>query len=60
MAVKEYKPLYTVREVSEVLGCNVNTVYELINNKNLPALKLGLLKVKGADLEDFINNFPTE
>lgn len=60
MAVKEYKPLYTVKEVSQMLKCNPNTVYDLINNKNLPALKLGSLKVRGSDLEEFINNFPTE
>lgn len=60
MPVTEYQPLYTVKEASKVLKCNPNTVYELINNKQLPCLLLGAKKIRGIDLEKFINNYPVE
>lgn len=55
--VEPYKPLYTVKEVSEILKVNTSTVYELIRTEQLPKFKLGSLKVKGIDLENFINNY---
>ena len=54
----EYKPLYTVKETAEVLCTGINRVYDLIKSKELPAIRLGELKVRGRDLETFINNFP--
>lgn len=57
--VEPYKPLYTVKEVSEILKVNVSTVYQLIKSKQLPPIKLGAVKIRGADLENFINNYPT-
>lgn len=57
--VQPYKPLYTVREVAEVLMINLNSVYDLMNSGELPYLKLGSRKVRGSDLEKFIESFPT-
>jgi len=39
--LKDEKLLYNVRETAAVLGVNVHLVYELINRKLLPALRLG-------------------
>ena len=44
--LKDEKLLYNVREKAAVLGVNVHLVYELINRKLLPALRLGSLKVR--------------
>ncbi len=60
MAVMVYKPLYTVSEVSKILQTNVSSVYDLMNRGELPYLKLGSRKVRGSDLEKFIENYPTE
>lgn len=56
--VKVYEPLYTVKEVSKVLKVNTDAVYELINTGKLPCLQLGLKKVRGTDLEKFIEQYP--
>lgn len=58
--VEPYKPLYTVKEVSEVLGVNLNYVYDLIRKGKLPHLKMGAKKIKGSDLEKFIEMYPIE
>jgi excisionase family DNA binding protein len=55
----EYKALYRVCEVAEILQTNVSSVYELIKTNQLPAIKLGAIKVKGKDLEAFIDDYPT-
>lgn len=56
----EYKPLYTIKEVSKILLINVNAVYDLINTGKLPYLLLGSKKVRGTDLERFIESYPVE
>lgn len=58
--VEPYKPLYTVKEAAKILKVNVNTVYELINTGQLPRLKLGTIKIRGNDLETFINSYPAQ
>lgn len=58
--VEPYKPLYTVKEVAQILRITKNAVYDLLNNGELPYLRLGAKKVKGVDLEKFINNYPVE
>ena len=58
--VREYEPLYTVKEVSKILRTNSNTVYDLISQNKIPALRLGMIKIRGSDLERFIETFPTE
>nr|DAZ30068.1 MAG TPA: helix-turn-helix domain protein [Caudoviricetes sp.] len=56
--VETYKPLYTAKQVSQILLVNVATVYELMNKGQLPYLILGKgngsRKVRGSDLEKFI------
>lgn len=56
--VQPYKPIYTVQEVADVLLSNKDFVYEEIRAGRLPALKLGRMKVRGSDLEHYIENLP--
>lgn len=58
--VEPYKPLYTVSEVAKILKINPNTVYDLIDSGQLLCLNLGMKKIRGVDLERFINNYPAE
>ncbi|MCY6371246.1 helix-turn-helix domain-containing protein [Clostridium ganghwense] len=53
--MEEY--LYTVEEVAAILKVNKNTVYNLIRNGLLSALKLGRLKVTRATLLKFLKDF---
>lgn len=48
------KKLYTVTQVSKLLGVGRAKVYELIRQGLLPALKLGGLKVRKETLDDFL------
>lgn len=58
--VEAYKPLYTAKQVSQILLVNVATVYELMNKGQLPYLILGKgngsRKIRGSDLEKFIES----
>lgn len=58
--VEPYKPLYTAKQVSQILLISVATVYELMNQGELPYLILGKgngsRKVRGSDLERFIES----
>lgn len=56
--VEAYKPLYTIKEVSLILKMNITSVNDLCNRGELPYLKLGSRKVRGIDLEKFINSYP--
>lgn len=56
--VEPYKPLYTVKEASKVLKVNADSVYDLIRKRQLPALRLGAMKIRGSDLERFIEKYP--
>lgn len=56
--VEPYKPLYTVKEASKVLKVNTDSVYELIRKRQLLALRLGAMKIRGSDLEQFIEKYP--
>ena len=47
---------YTVREVSEILHTNRNTVYDLIKSGELKAGKMGSLKIKEDWLDEYIEN----
>lgn len=46
--------LHSIKEVSEILGVNRNTAYELVHSGHLQALKLGSLKVPTFELNDFM------
>ena len=56
--VKAYEPLYTVKEAAKVLKVNVSALYRLINTKQLVGLRLGSVKVRGSDLERFLEQYP--
>lgn len=60
--VEPYKPLYTIKEASIVLKVNVSTMYEICNSGQIPYLILGhgsgSRRIRGIDLEKFINNYP--
>ena len=46
--------LLDVAEVSKLLKCNKNKVYELIKSGALQGLKLGRVKVSSIELNDFL------
>lgn len=56
--VEAYKPIYTVKEAAAVLKCNVSKMYELLNTGQIPYLILGQKKIRGSDLERFIEKYP--
>lgn len=56
--VKPYEPLYTVKEVAKILKTNSDVVYGLIKEQQLPGLKLGSMRIRGSDLERFIEKYP--
>lgn len=56
--VEPYKKLYTIKEAGEVLLTNSDTVRGFIRSGELKALKLGSLKIRGTDLESFIEKYP--
>lgn len=56
--VKIYEPLYTVKEVAKILKINTDAVYAMINEGQLPCLLLGSKKIRGSDLERFIEQYP--
>lgn len=56
--VEPYKPLYTVKEASKLLKVNTDSVYDLIKKRQLPALRLGATKIRGSDLERFVEQYP--
>ena len=49
--------LYTIKEVSKLLKCNVNRVHELRKSGLLKCLKLGSWKVTEASLDEFIRKY---
>ncbi|MGC4020396.1 MAG: helix-turn-helix domain-containing protein [Muricomes sp.] len=58
MPVIQYQPLYRIPEAAKILKVNPNEVYSLINSGKLPYVILGSKKIKGIDLERFINSYP--
>lgn len=46
--------LLEVSEVSKLLKCNRNKVYELIKSGQLQGLKLGRIKVSTIELDNFL------
>lgn len=49
--------IYTIKEVSKILKCNVNRVHELRKSGLLKCLKLGSWKVTETSLDDFIRKY---
>lgn len=48
--------LLTVREVAELLRVNRNYIYNLINKGELKAVRIGSIKVKKTDLEEYVKS----
>lgn len=49
--------VFSVAEVARILGTNRNYVYKLIDQKLLPALKLGSYKVRRVAMEQFLEAY---
>lgn len=49
--------LYTIKEVSKLLKCNVNRVHDLRKKGLLKCLKLGSWKVTETSLDEFIRKY---
>lgn len=49
--------LFTVKEVSQLLKCNVDTVHKLRKSGVLPFLKLGQYKVRKQTLDEFLKKY---
>lgn len=49
--------VYTVKETAEILRCNVNRIYELIEAGLLPAVKIGRLKIREEAIAEFLKNY---
>lgn len=47
--------LYTVKETAEALKCGIGTIYKLIKEKRLKALKIGFLKITGKSIIELKN-----
>lgn len=51
------KMIYTVAEVSKILGVNKNCIYNLINEGIIKTLKLGRQKITLNSLLEFFDNY---
>lgn len=49
--------VYTIKEVSKILKCNINRVHELRKKGFLKCLKLGSWKVTEESLDNFLKNY---
>lgn len=51
------RPLLNVRDVAEILNNSVKSVYRLIGNGSLSAIRIGgVWRIDPADLQDFIRD----
>lgn len=58
----QYQALYTVREATKVLRTGERYIRQLIRSGELPAIRLGsggYLRIRGIDLENYINGMET-
>lgn len=46
--------IYTVKEAAELLKTTRNFIYNEINEGKLKAIKIGTMKIRESDLEDYI------
>ena len=58
--VKEFEPVYKVKEAAMVLRTDPGEVYDMINTGKIPYILIKNAKrIKGVDLERYIDNIPT-
>ncbi len=50
--------LYTVKETAEALKCGIGTIYKLVKDKKLKALKIGFIKITGQSIIELKNGDP--
>lgn len=51
---------YDVKEVAELIGCSVTTVFKQIREKQLPAKKMGgRTLILATDLNKFLDDLPS-
>lgn len=56
--MNEEKKLYTIKEVSELVGISETEIIRMVMLKKLPAIRVGkAIRIKEDDLEAFINGF---
>ncbi len=52
------KKLYTIKEVSELVGISESEIIRVVMLKKLPAIRVGkAIRIKESDLEMFLNGF---
>ncbi len=59
--LEDYPDILTPKEVMEILGISKNTLYQLINNGDIPATRLGckLWRIQKQALLGFLDNSKT-
>jgi excisionase family DNA binding protein len=56
--MEEEKKLYTIKEVSELVGISESEIIRVVMIKKLPAIRVGkAIRIKEEDLENFLNSF---
>jgi len=56
--MNEEKKLYTIKEVSEVVGISESEIIRMVMIRKLPAIRVGkAIRIKEDDLEIFLNGF---
>lgn len=56
--MNEEKKLYTIKEVSELVGISETEIIRIVMLKKLPAIRVGkAIRIKEEDLEGFIDSF---
>lgn len=56
--MEEEKKLYTINEVSEMVGISESEIIRVVMLKKLPAIRVGkAIRIKEEDLENFLNSF---
>jgi len=59
--MEEEKKLYTIKEVSELVGISESEIIRVVVLKKLPAIRVGkAIRIKEEDLENFLNSFVGE
>ena len=59
--MEEEKKLYTIKEVSELVGISESEIIRVVMLKKLPAIRVGkAIRIKEEDLENFLNDFVGE
>lgn len=54
--MEDFRKYYTVRQVAEKLDITEEWVRDLINAKEIKAIKIGKWRIKPEDLEEFIES----